>query len=349
MANDGSSDNTSDVLEHYSKKPNIRIINTDHIGKSRAMNRMIKMASNDIVVTIDGDTVIDKNGLEKLVAPFTDTKVAATSGSMKIANHNRRLVTWFQRLEYFGFSLFNEMCHKVNGMYCTAGTLSAFRRSVLTDMGGFNDKILIEDKDLGLRMTSAGHKIKYVPRAVAFTNSPERWRHLLKQRFRWSKGGIQVIKKHKNLLFNRRFMGIGFFSIPVMGYWYFHSAMIILIFLQVFLGYNTYFLANGVTFSFDVAQYFLLWFSIFGVINMGYNIFIGAWPLTVLSLLNMLIVLLTYSLMLYSIKWMGDRLKLRDVIAMIFMFPYWIVVMAVNLYSNLEWFRQPTLNRWDKK
>jgi len=367
VANDGSTDNTADVLKAYIKKhgkdskvnstndvkgsadAGIRVINTGHIGKSRAMNRMLGMARNDIVVTIDGDTRIERASLEKLVAPFSDSRVAAATGSMKIANHNRRLITWFQRLEYFGFSLFNEMCHRAKGMYCTAGTLSAFRRSVRTKMGGFNDRVLIEDKDFGLRLTASGHKIKYVPKAVAYTNSPEKWRHLLRQRFRWSRGGIQVIKKHRSMLFNRRFPGIGFFSLPVMGYWYFHSAIIILIFLQVLLGYNTYFLSGGVALSPDVVQYFVFWFSIFGAINLAYNTLTGVWPVTALAVLNIAIVALTYALILYSIKWMGERPGLRDAIAIVFMFPYWIVIMAVNLASNTEWFRQPALNKWDKK
>jgi len=349
VANDGSTDNTADVLGSYPKDSGVKSIRTEHIGKSRAMNRMIGMASNDIVVTIDGDTIIEKGSLERLVAPLSDSNVAAATGSMKIANHGHPVITWFQRLEYFGFSLFNHICNKANGLYCTAGTLSAFRRSVLSEMNGFNDRVLIEDKDLGLRMRKAGHKISYVPKAVAHTNSPERWRHLLKQRMRWSKGGIQVIKDHRSLLFSRKLPGIGFFSMPVMGYWYFHSAIIILIALQVLIGYNTYFLSTGTAFSIDVAQYFLLWFSVFGAINLAYNTLTGVWPMTLLAVENVLIVALTYMLMLYSIRWMGERLRLRDALAMVFMFPYWIIIMAVNLASNTEWFRRPGLNRWDKK
>jgi len=348
VANDGSTDNTADVLGSYAGGSGVKSIRTDHIGKSRAMNRMIGMAANEIIITIDGDTLIEKGSLEKLVAPFSEPGVAATTGSMKIANHGHSVITWFQRLEYFGFSLFNHMCNKVNGLYCTAGTLSAFRRSVLREMKGFNDRVLIEDKDLGLRMRKAGHRISYVPKAVAHTNSPERWRHLLKQRVRWSKGGIQVIKDHRSLLFSRKLPGIGFFSMPVMGYWYFHSAIIILIALQVLLGYNTYFLSSGTVLSIDVAQYFLLWFSVFGAINLAYNTLTGVWPMTLLAVENVLIVALTYALMLYSIKWMGERLRLRDALAMVFMFPYWIIIMAVNLASNIEWFRRPGLNRWDK-
>jgi cellulose synthase/poly-beta-1,6-N-acetylglucosamine synthase-like glycosyltransferase len=351
VADDGSTDDTPNILKELARKSkqSIRAIRTNHIGKSRAMNRMIGMARHDIVVTIDGDTCIEKGSLEKLVAPFADGKVAATTGSMKIANHGHSVITWFQRLEYFGFSLFNHMCNKANGMYCTAGTLSAFRRSVLNEMNGFNDRVLIEDKDLGLRMRRAGHKISYVPKAVAYTNTPERWRHLLRQRMRWSKGGIQVIKDHRGLLFRRKLPGIGFFSMPVMSYWYFHSAIIILIALQVLLGYNTYFLSTGTAFSIDVAQYFLFWFSIFGAINLAFNTLTGVWPMTLLAVENILIVALTYVLMLYSIKWMGERIRLRDALAMVFMFPYWIIIMAVNLASNMEWFRRPGLNRWDKK
>ena len=133
-----------------------------------------------------------------------------------------------------------------------------------------------------------------------------------------------------------------------MSYWYFHSAIIVLIFLQVFIGYGNNFLSSGVVMSPEVAQYFLFWFSIFGAVNLAINTLAGVWPATPLNVLNILIVLMTYALMIYSIRWMGEKPGIRDAVAIIFMFPYWIAVMAVNVASNIEWPIKRSLNRWDK-
>jgi cellulose synthase/poly-beta-1,6-N-acetylglucosamine synthase-like glycosyltransferase len=348
VADDGSTDETPAIIREYSKKGLIRAIRTDHVGKSRAMNRMLGMARGELVVTVDGDTRIDKGSLGKLAAPFADSRVGAASGSMKEANHGRNPLTWFQRLEYFGFSLFSEMCRRVDGMYCTAGTLSAFRKSALRKLGGFKERILMEDKDLGLRFVEAGWKVGYVPQAVAYTQTPESVGKLVRQRLRWGRGGIQALKQHKDAYLNRKYGGVGLFSMPFMSYWYFYSFVIIIIFLQVLLGYNAYFLSKGVAFSPDVLQYFFNWFTVFGAIFLAANNITGVWPATALSVLNVAIVVMTYGLMLYSVRWMGERVGVRDIVAMCFMFPYWILIMAVNLASNVEWFRKPALNRWKK-
>jgi cellulose synthase/poly-beta-1,6-N-acetylglucosamine synthase-like glycosyltransferase len=348
VTDDGSTDNTPAILKRYSRRGLIRVFRTNHIGKSRAMNMMMKSARNPIIVTVDGDTVIENGSLEKLVAPFSDSRVAASTGSMKEANTNGGLLTWFQRLEYFGFSLFGDVCSRVGGMYCTAGTLSAFRKEVMVDLGGFDEKVLIEDKDIGLKIVKGGLKISYVPEAVAYTYTPEKLGHLVRQRFRWAKGGIQVLKRHKELYLNTEHPGVGFFSLPFMSYWYFHSAVIILMFLQVSLGYGQYFLSNGVFFSADVVQYFFSWFSIFGAISLAINNILGVWQATALSVLTILMVLLTYGMTIYSIIWSGEKPTARDVVAICFMPPYWIITMAVNLASNIEWFRSPKQNKWKK-
>src|SRR5450759_1687470 len=49
-------------------------------------------------------------------------------------------------------------------------------------------------------------------RAVA--EEPDKLRQLLKQRFRWTFGGLQVMYKHRDMLFRRRYHSVGMFFLP---------------------------------------------------------------------------------------------------------------------------------------
>jgi cellulose synthase/poly-beta-1,6-N-acetylglucosamine synthase-like glycosyltransferase len=346
VIDDGSTDNTPRIIEQFRKKGLIKSIRTNHIGKSKAMNKGLKLAKNEIIVTIDGDTKIKKGSLDKLLAPFSDEKVAATTGSIKVANP-KKFITWFQRVEYLYFSFYKSLCDRLDGIIWTSGTLSAFRKKCLKK--GFNPKIYLEDIDLALNLKKKGYKIHYIPQAIAYTFVPEKIRDLAKQRYRWLRGGIQIMKRHFDLYFNKKYFGPGFYTLPMMSYWYFHSLVMgILIFLQVFIGYYNFYYLSGNVISLDVIKYFFFWFSIFGIVNLAYQIIIGNFQLTLLYFFNFLVVILTYTIYIYSIRWFRERITLKDVVAFIFMFPYWMFIMIIQSFSNIEWFVSRTKNWWRK-
>src|SRR4030095_3669703 len=47
---------------------------------------------------------------------------------------------------------------------------------------------------------AAGWKVKYESRAVAWTEAPETLDSLFKQRYRWSRGILQAVRKHRSRL-----------------------------------------------------------------------------------------------------------------------------------------------------
>lgn len=345
---DGSSDETPDILKTYSRNPRVRVLHTDHIGKSRAMNKALKLATTEIVITIDGDTRLEKGSIERLVAPFSEKEVAATTGVIKVANTGKPL-SWFQRLEYLNFAFFKSVCERIGAVIAASGPLSAFRRSYLVKAGGFNPHLFLEDFDVAIKLIRKGYKTHFVEDAWCYTFVPEGIMELARQRFRWTRGGAQVIKTHFDMFLNRRYKGAGMYSLPLLSYWYIHSVLIgIALVLQILLGYYTYFLSQGVTFSGDVALFLFNWFSIFGIMNVAWMSLIGAWQLSLLSAMNMLLLSATYLIFLLSIRRFGERFTLRDLIAFIFMFPYWLILLFIHGISNIEWAKRGGKNLWEK-
>lgn len=348
VVNDGSTDSTGKILSSIKDK-RLRVLKTDHIGKSRAMNTALKKTTKPIVVTVDGDTVVEKGTLEKLVAPLSDQKIIASTGEIRVANRNR-ILTWFQKLEYaYGMTYYKHLCGKVGGILCTPGPLSAFRKKDVMKEDGFDDTMLLEDMDIAMRLIRSGKRIQFVPGAIAHNNVPEGFRSLAKQRVRWQRGTIQIIKKHKWLFFNKNAPGVGFFTFPLLTYWNFHSTFVLgLLILQILLGYNTYYLAAGQGFTMGAFMYFFNWFSVFGIINMSYQILVGNWALTLLSALNIGIAASTYALYAYSLRWTSEKVGLKDIVAFIFLFPYWLLVLFFQAISISEWFKGEGRNWWTK-
>ena len=75
------------------------------------------------------------------------------------------------------------------------GPIGIFRRDVLAAVGGYDTDTFAEDADLTLKVLTAGWHIVYEDRAVAWTEAPETLHNLIKQRYRWTRGILQAIRK----------------------------------------------------------------------------------------------------------------------------------------------------------
>src|ERR1035438_10923080 len=59
-----------------------------------------------------------------------------------------------------------------------------------------------EDADLTLKILAGGWKIYYEPNSVSYTEAPVKLQQLMKQRYSWTRGILQSIRKHKKLMLN---------------------------------------------------------------------------------------------------------------------------------------------------
>ena len=237
IIDDGSTDKTTEIIKKFSKK-GVKYFRTNHIGKSNALNKAVEIAKNEIVVVIDADSVIEKNSLQKLVKPFADEKVAAVSGIIKVRNRKQNFLAVFQNVEYLHSSLFRSLCGRINSNIFTPGPLSAFRKELLKEVGGFNAKTYMEDVDISLKFVKRGYKVEVCEEAFTSTNVPTSFRSWVRQRVRWTKGGISIIKNNLDFYFNRKYLWSSFYSLPLMSYWYIHSLfMTVFILYQVIFGY----------------------------------------------------------------------------------------------------------------
>ncbi len=104
VVDDGSTDRTADIVERL-LAPGLVLIRQANAGKPAALNAGITAASHDLVVMVDGDTVLEPDAVRRLVQPFADPHIGAVSGNAKVANRRGVLGRW-QHIEYVvGFNL----------------------------------------------------------------------------------------------------------------------------------------------------------------------------------------------------------------------------------------------------
>lgn len=201
VIDDGSSDRTAEVVRvRFAHLRNVRLYSKPNGGKAAALNYGIKRTKKEIIICIDGDTVLLPDAVEHLVQHFADPAVGAVAGSVYVGNQ-KNLITRFQALEYtMSQNLDRRAFDHFNAIGVVPGAIGAWRRQAVLDVGGYSSDTLAEDADLTVSLERRGWKVVYEPRALALTEAPESVRAFLKQRFRWMFGTLQVAYKHADSL-----------------------------------------------------------------------------------------------------------------------------------------------------
>ncbi|NMO50297.1 glycosyltransferase [Actinoplanes sp. TBRC 11911] len=201
VVDDGSTDGTASLVERL-RLPNVRVVRVPNGGKANALNTGIALARHDLIVTVDGDTIFEKDSIRNLVQAFADPLVGAVAGNVKVGNRQRMVAAW-QHIEYvIGFNLDRRLYEVLGCMPTVPGAIGAFRRAALTQVGGISDETLAEDTDVTMALCRAGWKIVYEERARAWTEAPTTLEQLYRQRYRWSYGTMQAMWKHRHALFD---------------------------------------------------------------------------------------------------------------------------------------------------
>lgn len=216
IVDDGSTDGTIREIERIRRQyPSIvRFIHVQNGGKARALNIAFQRARSQIVVAIDGDTILDKNAIAALMLHFLDKNVGAVAGKVKVANHNN-LLAIFQNLEYNIVQNIEKRAFSlINGVGVIPGAIGAWRKQEVIAVGGYTRDTLAEDQDLTLSILRRGKRIVYEPRAICYTEVPQTFQAFMKQRFRWTFGSLQCFWKHKQCMFSLKAPVTGWIVLP---------------------------------------------------------------------------------------------------------------------------------------
>ncbi len=215
FVNDGSKDDTLECVQSsFGSNEKVKIFDKPNGGKASALNFGIERASGDFVICIDADTQLKRDAVSRLMESFTDEKIGAVAGNVKVGNEVNMLTKW-QSIEYITAQNFDRQAFDMlNCITVVPGAIGAFRRSAVKEAGGFTSDTLAEDCDLTVRILRAGYRVTTNYQAIAMTESPEILQQFLRQRFRWSFGVMQTFWKNRNVCFNKKYKALGLVAFP---------------------------------------------------------------------------------------------------------------------------------------
>ena len=207
VLDDGSKDDTFLKASAYAGdhgRAVVRVITKPNGGKARALNTGIAQATSDFILCMDGDSALHPDTLRRAIRHFEDPAIGAVAGSVKVVNRTN-LLSSLQALEYIeGLNMVRAAQGFFRLVNIIPGPIGIFRKSALEKVGGYDHDTFAEDCDLTLKLLMEGYQIQYEPGSIAYTEAPEKLLDLLKQRYRWTRGILQAISKHKRKLIDPR-------------------------------------------------------------------------------------------------------------------------------------------------
>ncbi|NNE70904.1 MAG: glycosyltransferase, partial [Rhodothermales bacterium] len=217
------------------RHPNLFVIDKENGGRSDAVNTGLAHAANPLFCVVDADSVLDPQSVTRLVEPFLkDRRTVATGGNVRIMNGCRMedgmvqkagvpssAIEGFQTLEYLrAFVSARLGWSRLNSLMIISGALGLFRRDLVVQLGGLDVTTIGEDMELTVRIhrhlreRDEPYRIVYVPDAVIWTECPPTRAILGRQRDRWHRGLMEILARHRGMLFNPRYGRIGLIGMP---------------------------------------------------------------------------------------------------------------------------------------
>jgi len=267
VVDDGSSDKTyliAKSMEFIENNKRLVALTKPNAGKANALNFGISKAKGELILTVDADSKLSSSAIELMTEYFDDPQIGAVAGSVYVTNQNT-LWSKLQALEYIqGLNLVRNGQAYLKLVNIIPGPIGMFRKSAVLEVGGYQSDTYAEDCDLTLNLINKRYKIDYEIDAVSYTEAPETLTELLKQRYRWTRGILQSVLKHKDKLWK---LHKNFSMSMVM--WYMLFEAILWPFAFVFA--NIFMIYVGVTAGHN--SMFIYWWLIFTVLDLAASLY----------------------------------------------------------------------------
>ena len=203
IVDDGSTDGTVEVARQWEGQHGdvtVRVFTKANGGKATALNAGIAQAQYPFILCMDADSWIEPQTLQVVMPHFEDPSVGAVAGNVKIFNRDT-LLTRLQALEYIeGLNMPRRAQGFLGAVNVVPGPVGVFRLEALQEVGGYDADTFAEDADLTLQLITAGWRIIYEDSAITWTQGPTNLVDLIQQRYRWTRGILQAVRKQKWIL-----------------------------------------------------------------------------------------------------------------------------------------------------
>lgn len=244
--------------------PNLIVVDKENGGKFDAINCGINISSYPLFCVVDADSLLEKDALLRSGAMFAEdhTLVAiggtirpsngctVIDGEIKAVKTPKTFIELIQSVEYLrGFLIGRSGWNLFSAVLIISGAFGVFRKDIVKNIGGYRHTVG-EDMDLIIRMhkycidNKLPYKIISLPDTICWTQMPNDWVSLAKQRTRWQRGLMDCLLHNKSMILNPKYKSVGligltyFVVVEALGGIIEFLGYLLLIYLVFFSGIN---------------------------------------------------------------------------------------------------------------
>ena len=226
VVDDGSTDDTADRIIAYKLAHDrggiLEVLTQANGGKADALNTAIRTrATGELIMCLDGDSILTPDSVTKSVAYFRDERVVATASNVNIIR-DRTVLGFIQRFEYLVNHHMKKANTAFNTEYIIGGVGSMFRRKTLDEVGMYDTNTMTEDIDLTMKIIARkgnrDSRVVFAADSIVYTEAVPSFKSLIKQRTRWKYGRAQAFYKNWRLFFSlkkKHTYVLSWFALPV--------------------------------------------------------------------------------------------------------------------------------------
>ncbi len=223
--------------------PNLIVVDKVNGGKADSLNLGLNVASKSYFCGIDADSLLESDALLRAVSTMIDSErevIAAGGnicpvngcevemGSLDTISIPKKFLPRLQSLEYIRAFMSGRVgwAH-MNLLLIISGAFGIFNRKRTIQTGGYLTKsekfqkdTVGEDMELVVRLTRhmrdlrIPYRVNYAYNANCWTEVPESWKILHRQRDRWHRGLIDIMLFHSSMIANPRYGLLGLIGMP---------------------------------------------------------------------------------------------------------------------------------------
>ncbi|CAM2874165.1 glycosyltransferase family 2 protein [Rariglobus hedericola] len=200
---DDSNDETSAIIDRWMKaNPEraacmVHIRRTDRSGyKAGALAYANTLTDAEFFAIFDADFRPEPDFLEVMMPQFADPQIGVVQARWEFNNRKASFLTRFQGIFLDAHFVVEQSARCAAGLFFNFnGTAGIWRRAALEEAGGWTPDTVTEDLDVSYRAQLKGWRFVYLPEYSVPSELPENLTAFKSQQRRWTKGGIQVMRK----------------------------------------------------------------------------------------------------------------------------------------------------------
>lgn len=193
-------------LKNLCKKYNVNYItrNNNEGAKAGNINNALNIITGDLFAVLDADMIPKKNFLTKTVGYFSNENMAFVQTPQVYYNQDMYQYNLNRKIpnEQDFFMRDIEEARAANNAVLHVGTNAVFKKKYVMEIGGYPTCSITEDMAVGMLLQAKGYDSEFINEELALGLSATTFTELVKQRDRWCRGNLQVIKKF-NVIFNK--------------------------------------------------------------------------------------------------------------------------------------------------